>query len=62
MKEAYDTGEVLQRRLQLAKEINSYPVDIDRTAFKKSPQEKIECKKAKSEWKKSQKLKAVTIV
>ncbi len=55
MKEAYDTGEVLQRRLQLSKEINSYPVTIDRTVFKKTPQEKIEVKKAISEWKKSQK-------
>lgn len=50
----FETQEVLQRRSKLSKEINSFKVDIDRSVFTKTPQEKLDLKQAKSDWKKSQ--------
>jgi hypothetical protein len=42
-------------RQELHNEINSFKVTIDRSVFKKTAAEKLELKKLKSEWKKSQK-------
>lgn len=47
--------EYQRRKLELNKEINSYPVKIDRECFKKTPLERELAKIAKSEWKKAKK-------
>lgn len=44
-------GEQEQRRLALQKEINSYPINIDRGCFKKSLEEKRNLEYLKSKYK-----------
>lgn len=46
-----ESEEYISKNKRLLEEINSYPVDIDRSVFKKTPEEKDELKKLKYEHK-----------
>lgn len=51
LKDFIDSEEYILRNKKLQEEINAFPVNIDYSCFKKTPQEKMELKELKANYK-----------